>query len=83
MIAEKAKTVSKVPEAPFVLTTKTVILTKVVGGGWDISIRGPVTQIDINHLSRRIRVEYARIKRRSRLRKLGAVNEHKELVNAE
>lgn len=46
-----------------------VVLTKLPGKPWKLTFRGNVTQLHINHLTRLLRVEYARTKRRNRITK--------------
>ncbi len=46
---------------------KVIKITKLPGGKWMFEFKGPVRQLDINHISRSLRVEFARGKRKRRI----------------
>lgn len=59
-----------------------IVLRKLGGGKWDISFTGKVTRRDINRLRITMGMEWNRMKRRERLKALGAAR-RKELANVE
>lgn len=46
---------------------KLIKISKLPGGKWSFEFKGPIRQLDINHISRFLRVEYNRGKRKKRL----------------
>jgi hypothetical protein len=70
-------------ELPVLVEERAVVLTKQLGKPWCMTTKGKIRQIDINHLTRMLRVEYARMRRRSSLRAQAEVRKQKEaLANA-
>mgnify|MGYP001575726722 CR=1 FL=1 len=57
-----------------------VVLEKPLGGKWSLTIQGVVTQRDINHLTRVLRIEFNKAKHRAR-KEIRKAARQKEYVN--
>lgn len=77
----------KPPATPALATTTTsdppkkkIVLTKIGGARWTVKYDGAITRRDIAHLTRLIRIEFLRSKRKDRLerRKADRAKEIKE-----
>jgi len=58
-----------------------VVLTKPLGGKWTLTWEGVITQRDINHLTRVLRVEFNKAKHRARKDIRKAARKQQEHVN--